>query len=160
LLLLLVAVLFAEGASSQNVMVNILTQKSGMVKKGNTLFLEVTINNTDPADYVGVYKIRAQVSVPADIASIDTAGHILPTGWTVTSNNGSIINLSNGKDMIAANDSRTLLIALRGIKAGGPSTISCQLTFSDGNSPGTTPGTLKRDNPADNSSTTTIMVHK
>lgn len=147
-------------ASSQNAMVNILTQKFGMVKKGETVFLEVTINNTDPNDYISVYKIRAQISVPSAIASIDSAGHVLPTGWTVISNNGSTINLSNGKDMIAASDARTLLIAIRGNKSGGPSTIACQLSFSDGNAPGAAPGTLQRENPADNSSTTTIMVHK
>ena len=131
-----------------------------MVKKGETVFLEVTINNTDPNDYIGVYKVRTQISVPSAIANIDSVGHVLPTGWIITSNNGSTINLSNGKDMIAANDARTLLIAVRGNKAGGPSTVACQLSFSDGTAPGTAPGILQRENPADNSSTSTIMVHK
>jgi len=161
LIVLVSAGVFAcKAAASQNAMVNILTQKSGMVKRGETVFLEITINNTDPNDYIGVYKIRAQISVPSAITSIDTAGHVLPTGWIITSNNGSTVNLSNGKDMIAANDARTLLIAVRGNKTGGPSTVACQLSFSDGNAPGTSPGTLQRENSADNSSTTTIMVHK
>ena len=147
-------------ACSQNVLTNILTQNSGIVKKGKTVFVEVTINNTDPTNYVGIYKIRAQISVPAAIATIASTGHVLPTGWTIISNDGSTINLSNGKDMIAATDARTILIAVQGVKTGGPSTISCQLSFADGNSPGTTPGTLKGDNPADNSSTTTIKVNR
>ena len=60
--------------------------------------------------------------------------------------------------MIAANDRRKLLIAIKGVKAGGPSTISAQLSFSNGEAPGTTPGVLAGDIPADNSSTTTIRV--
>ena len=83
---------------------------------------------------------------------------MLPTGWTITGNDGSTINLSNGKDMIAANDVRTLLIAIRGNKVGGPSTVAGQLSFSNGTPPGLAPGTLPGENPADNSSTTTIKV--
>jgi hypothetical protein len=161
LILLALAGVFAySAATSQNVMINILTQNSGIVKKGEMVFLEVTINNTDPSSYVGIYKIKTQINVPPEIVKIDTAGHVLPTGWTITSNNGSSIILSNGKNMIASNDSRTLLIAIRGIKIGGPSTISGQLSFSNGDAPGTTPGVLAGDNLADNSSTTTIKVQR
>lgn len=145
-------------AASQNALINILTRKSGIVRKGETVFLEVTINNTDPVTHIGVYRIKAQISVPGAIANIPDTGHVLPTGWTILSNNGSTINLSNGKDMIASNDARTLLIAVRGINTGGPSTIAGQLTFSNGFTPGNIPGTLKGDNPADNSSTSTIKV--
>lgn len=147
-------------ASSQNVLINILTQNSGIVKKGKTVFLEVTVNNTDPDAYIGIYKIKVQISVPSAIASIPATGHVLPTGWTITSNNGSTINLSNGKNMIASNDSRTILIAVQGNKIGGPSTIAGQLSFSNGEAPGTTPGVLAGDNPADNFSTSTCEVIK
>ncbi|MDZ4794929.1 MAG: hypothetical protein SGI83_11675 [Bacteroidota bacterium] len=153
------AILFlSKMAVSQNVMVNILTQKSGIVTKNGIVFLEITINNTDPLAYIGIYRIKTQLSVPSAIASIAAEGHVLPTGWTITSQNDSVINLSNGKDMIAANDARTLLVAIRGMKMGGPSTISCQLSFSDGTSPGTAPGTLPGENPGDNRSTSTIEV--
>lgn len=145
-------------AASQNALINILTQKSGVVKKGDELFLEVTVNNTDPALLIGVYKLRIQISVPSAIASLQTTGHVLPNGWTITNNNGSTIILSNGKNIIAANDARTLLIAIKGNKVGGPSTISGSLSFSNGNAPGTEPGTSPGDNPADNSSTSTIRV--
>ncbi len=148
----------SKTAASQNVLLNILTQKSGIVSKGGTVFLEITINNTDPVAHIGIYKVKAQVSVPSAIAAIATEGHILPTGWMITGINDSTINLSNGKDMIAATDARTILIAIRGIKTGGPSTISCQLSFSDGIAPGTAPGTLPGENPADNRSTSTIQV--
>src|SRR5262245_34954652 len=119
-LLVLLCSFLGVDVHSQNVSINILTRNSGMVKKGKTVFLELTINNTDPATHVGVYKIRAQVHVPSEIVSIDNTGHILPTGWTILSNDGSVIDLSNGKDMIASSDARTILIALRGNKTGGP----------------------------------------
>lgn len=147
-------------AASQNALINILTQNSGIVKKGGTLFLEVTVNNTDPTAFINIYKIRTQISVPSAIASIPATGHVLPTGWKITSNDGSTINLSNGTDMIAANDNRTLLIAIRGNDIGGPSTIAGQLSFSDGTAPGTAPGTLPGDITADNFSTSTIKVGK
>lgn len=145
-------------ATAQNAMVNIMTRDAGIVKKGKNVFLEVTINNTNPTNYIGIYKLKVQVNVPSSIATIEEKGHELPTNWSVASNDGTTIYLSNGKDMIAANDRRTLLIALKGVKAGGPSTISAQLTFSNGEAPGTAPGVLAGDNPADNSSTTTIRV--
>lgn len=145
-------------AASQNVMMNIMTQDAGIVKKGKTVFLEVTINNTDLSSHIGVYKIRTQISVPSDIISIADSGHVLPNGWTVTANTGSSIMISNGKDMIAAKDARTILIALRGNKTGGPSTITGTLSFSNGEAPGTTAGLIKGDNPGDNSSTTTCKV--
>lgn len=147
-------------AAGQNVMINILTQNSGIVKKGKTVFLEITINNTDPNTYVGIYKIQTKISVPAGIVSIAATGHVLPTGWKITNNNGSTITLSNCKDMIASNDARTILIALRGNDIGGPSTISGQLYFSNGEAPGTAQGSLSGDNPGDNSSTTTIKVQR
>ncbi|MEI7735422.1 MAG: hypothetical protein WCI49_08140 [Ferruginibacter sp.] len=145
---------------SQNALINILTQNTGVVKIGQTVLLEVTINNTDPTSYIGVYKIKASISIPSDVITISSYGHVLPTGWTILSNNGSVIQLSNGKDMLAANDARTILIALQAKKIGGPSTISGQLSFSNGIAPGTAPGALNGDFPADNSSTSTCKVIK
>ena len=145
-------------ATSQNALINVLTQNSGIVNKGKTVFLEVTVNNTDAYLFIGIYKIKVQISVPPAIASIATKDHILPTGWKIISNDGSVITLSNGKDIIAENDARTLLIAINGTKIGGPLTILGQLSFSNGEEPGTAPGTLKGDNPADNSSTSTCKV--
>lgn len=160
ILIVFAAVVMCNSAASQNVMINILTQKSGLVRKGGTVFLEVTINNTDPANHVGIYKLKAQISVPSAIARVAATGHVLPTGWTIISNDGATVNLSNGKDMIAAFDARTLLIAIEGKSVGGPSTVAAQLSFSDGVAPGTAPGSLPGENPADNSSTSTIKVNK
>jgi len=154
----LLAFLFYTAAVSQNVSINVLTKNSGIVQVGNTVFFEVTINNTDPSSYVGIYKLKAQITVPDSILTIQTTGHNLPTGWEIISNRNGVITLSNGKDIIASNDSRTLLIALQGKNTGGPVTISGQLSFSNGISPGTDPGSLKEDKPADNYSTSSCMV--
>jgi hypothetical protein len=159
-LLVLVSIFFSKAGASQNVLMNILTQKEGIVKIGKTVFLQVTINNTDPTSFVNIYKLKATISVPSAIAGIAVTSHVLPTGWTIISNDGTTINLSNGKDMITSRDSRTLLIAVKGKKAGGPSTISGHISFSNGEAPGTEPGTMAGDNPGDNSSTTSIKVIK
>ncbi|MEO6328310.1 MAG: hypothetical protein ABIO55_05235 [Ginsengibacter sp.] len=144
-------------AVSQNVVLNILTRNSGQVNMGGNLFLEVSVCNTDPTYSVPGYRIIPQISVPTAIVSIPGTGHILPPGWSIISNEDGVIILSNGIDVIAPNGCRTILILLRGKAPGGPSTISGQLSFSNG--PGLAPGApTAGDLPADNFSTTTCNV--
>lgn len=146
-------------AVAQNTMINVLTQNSGVVNKGNTVFVEVSICNTDAIDSVAPYKLRPQISIPAGIASIPATGHVLPNGWTIVSNDGNTIRLSNGTDVIPVHTCRTILIAIKGEGIGGPSTISGNLLFSNGVAPGSAPGAATtRDNPADNSSTSTCKT--
>ncbi|HET6996241.1 MAG TPA: hypothetical protein VFI06_14710, partial [Chitinophagaceae bacterium] len=111
-LLLLMGSFAFISAASQNAVINILSQNSGTVRKGETVFLEVTVNNTDPFSNIGYYKIKALINVPSEIVSIDTTGLQLPAGWTFMVNNGSSIVLSNGTDIIASNTARTLMIPL------------------------------------------------
>ena len=156
---LIISVLFCKNALSQNVSVNVITQNAGLVKKGAFVFFDVTINNTDPVAMAGVYKLKVQVSIADSSAVIiKSTGHSLPTGRQIINNTGTVITLSNGKDIIAPNDARTLLIALEGKNAGGPANVSGQLSFSDGVAPGTAPGSMAGDNPADNFSTSTCTV--
>jgi len=145
-------------AASQNASLNILSHNSGILKKGETSFLEVTINNTDEFASIGSYKIKAQINIPSEIVSIADTGHVLPKGWKIISNNGSTLIVSNATDVISPISDRTILVALVGKKPGGPSTIIGQLSFSNGNAPGIEVGFLSGDNPADDSSTTTIKV--
>lgn len=153
--------LFAgKETSAQNAMINILTQNAGIVKKGDKLFAEVSITNTNSKGFIGTYKLKVKISVPKQIVSIDSIDHILPTGWRILSNNGSFIKLSNGMDMIAATDNRNLFISIVGNEVGGLYTISGQLLFSNGTAPGVEPGSLKNDLPGDNHSTTTCKVIK
>lgn len=143
---------------AQNAMINILTQNAGIVKKGEKLFIEVSIVNTNSKDFIDVYKLKAKITVPDQIVNIDTIGHILPTGWKILSNDGFRITLSNGMDMMAARDNRNILILIKGKEVGGYSTISGNLSFSNGEAPGTEPGSLKNDLTGDNNSTTSCKV--
>ncbi len=149
---------FTSNNIAQNAMINILTQKSGIVKLGEKSFLEVVISNTNSRNYIGIYKLKAQISVPKDIITIDTIGHIIPTGWKILSQNNNTITLTNAKDMLSAIDNRTILISFKAIKIGGPSTLTGQLLFSNGIEPGTEIGTLIGDLPGDNYSTSTCKV--
>jgi hypothetical protein len=153
-------VLYCTSVASQNVSINVLTQESGIVKKGKTIFFEVTINNTDASIPVGIYKLKAQINVGDSVVGIQQVGHNLPTGWEILNNVNGVITVSNGKDLIAPNDSRTLLIALKGKKIGGPVIISGKLNFSNGIAPGVESGFINEDKPADNYSTSSCKVIK
>ncbi len=157
---LFIGIFFTTVCSSQNVSVNVITKNGGIVQKGKTVFFEMTVNNTNPMSIVGVYKIKAQVSIPDSFLLIEQTGHQLPTGWEILSNNGGVMTISNGKDLIAPNDARTILIAVKGKETGGPVILSGQLSFSNGISPGSAPGSLEGDNPADNYSTSSCTVIK
>lgn len=143
----------------QNASINVITQNAGVVKKGNSIFFEVAVNNTDLINIIGVYKLKAQVSIADSAVQIEETGHILPTGWQVISGNKNTITISNGKDLIAPNDVRTILVAISGkANTHKPVMLSGQLSFSNGVTPGTAPGSLDGDNPADNFSTSSCMV--
>ena len=146
---------------SQDVLINILTQNSGMVSKSNTVFLEVTVCNTSSTVTVAPYKLKPQLSIPSALVSIPDTGHVLPPGWAIIYNSNGAVWLSNGTDNIPPNGCRTILIAMKGKEAGGPSTITGNMTFSNGKDPGSAPGPATAgDNPADNNSATTIKVFK
>jgi hypothetical protein len=158
--LLPMALLLTTIAPAQNVSINLLSQNAGLVTVGGNIFLEVTINNTDNSLSVPSYKLRPQISVPAAIVTIPSSGHILPPGWTITFNSGSVVRLSNGTDNVPPSSARTILIALQGVTLGGPSTISGNLFFSNGVAPGSASGpALPGDLTADNTSTTTVEVN-
>jgi hypothetical protein len=157
--LLLLAITKYENVFSQNVLLNILTQNTGIVSKNKLVFLEVSISNTSGTKTVPAYKLRPQISFPANLVSIADSGHTLPAGWKIVSNKNAVVILSNGTDIIPQNASRTILIAMRAKAVGGPYTISGNLTFSDGKAPGLMVGTATvGDNIADNTSTTTVKV--
>jgi hypothetical protein len=159
--LFLLITLGSKSVFSQNIMLNVLTQNSGIVSKNKLVFFEVSIANTSATKAVSSYKLRPQISFPPNLVSIPDTGHILPKGWKIISNKNGVVLLSNGLDIIPENGSRTLLIAMLGKEVGGPSTISGNLTFSNGTPPGTVVGAaLVGDNVADNASTSSIKVVK
>lgn len=157
--LVLSAAFTFKNAVSQNVLMNVLTQNSGIISKGKIVFLEITICNTGSTDYVPAYKLRPQISVPSALVQIPDTGHILAPGWTIVSNAAGVIKLSNGTDMIPPHGCRTLLIAMQGISIGGPSTVSGNLLFSNGVFPGSASGgATSGDKSSDNVSTSTCEI--
>jgi hypothetical protein len=153
---------FALGTASgqANAFINILTQNSGQVALGGTVFIQVDIGNTGPTSSIGVNKVRAQISVPSAIVTVVASGSQtgLPPGWIITSNTGSAITVCNGTDVIAVGTQRTILIAVQGTALGGPSTVAGVLSFGPGTGVCTGPGSLAGDNTADNTSTSSITV--
>jgi hypothetical protein len=141
---------------SQNISINVLTQNAGSVAVGGTVLLEVQVCNTGTIA-TPINKVRPQISVPP-IVTIAGSGHTLPSGWTIVSNSGSVIRICNGSDNFAAGTCRTALIALQGTSAGGPSTISGQLTFANGTNCSVTGAATAGDLSADNTSTSSISV--
>lgn len=148
-----------SGMLAQNVIINLLTHQAGMVGRGELLALEITINNSSATDTVPAFKLRPQVSVPVKLVAVADTGHVLPPGWSIIHNREGVVRFSNGTDRLAPFEARTILLMMRGVDVGGPSTISGNLLFSNGLAPGSASGTATPgDNPADNSSTTTCQV--
>ena len=158
MLFLAAAFSISSAVGQANASLNLLTLNSGQVVIGQTVFVQVDVGNTGPTSSIGIYKIKAQISIPTTIASVAATGHVLPSGWTITSQSAGVINLSNGTDIIPVNAVRSILIAVVGNAIGGPSTVGGQLSFSNGVSPGTGPGSLSGDNSTDNASQSSLQV--
>jgi hypothetical protein len=160
IILLFCPVFFSKSSCAQDVLLNILTQNSGLVNVKGTVFLEITVCNKSSTTAIPAYKLRPQISFPSQLVSIPDTGHVLPAGWAVISNEQGVVKLSNGTDLMPPASCRTILVAMKGIKPGGPSTISANLNFSNGVAPGAASGAATAgDNPADNASTTSIKVN-
>ncbi len=162
IILFLTGVLTISNASGQqaNATLNILTLNSGVVTQGGMVDIQVTVGNTGPTSAIGVNKVRPQISTPAALVTVlpNAQQTGLPQGWTILSNNGSVIQLCNGTDVIGVGEQRQILIKIQGVNVGGPSTITGNLSFGPGTAVCTGLGTLPGDLPADNTSNTTIQV--
>lgn len=128
--LLLTGVLALGAATAQDASINILAGNAGVVANGQTFQLRVDVTNNDATGTVAQNKLRPQISVPASISTISATAsdHILPTGWTITSNSGSVIRITNTTDPIPAGATRTAYITVRGTAIGTGSIIA-NLTF-------------------------------
>ncbi len=158
LLVLLISIITGYYASAQsNASINVLTLNSGIVN-GNG-YVQVDIGNSGPSTSIGVNKVRAQISIPSAIAiAAPNSEQSLPQGWTIMVNNGGTIQICNGSDIIPVNAVRTILIKIKAVSIGGPSTVSGVLSFGPGSGICTGPGSLAGDVTADNTSTSTIQV--
>ena len=158
MLFLVGALTIGNVAGQANASLAVLTQNSGNVNLGGTVNIQININNTGPTSSIGVNKVRCQLSVPAALVSIPAVQAGLPTGWIILSNNGSVITVCNGSDIIPVGEARVVLISVQGNALGGPSTVLGNLSFGPGTGVCTGPGTLPGDNTADNSSSSSITV--
>ncbi|MBL7728033.1 MAG: hypothetical protein JNM68_10120 [Dinghuibacter sp.] len=157
--IVIAALFFCCGAVAQNVSINLLVRNSGKVANNENVFLEVTLCNMDAAVNVPPYRLKAQVSAPASLVKMPMIGHELPPGWRVAAAKEGQLWLSNGTDTLGAGECRTLLVVLRAVSVGGPSTVSGNLLFANGVAPGNITGVpLPGDSPADNHSTSTVEV--
>src|SRR5262245_15777412 len=125
-MLLLFSIIKVSDAFTQaTASVNILTQNSGQVPDGNTVYIQVTVGSTGPTTNIGVNKVRAAISIPAAIAApvISASQDGLPPGWTILSNSGGVITICNGSDVIPVGEARQIYIKVQGNVIGGPSTV-------------------------------------
>ena len=142
-----------------NCNLNIVTASAGIVNQGNTIDLLITCANTG-ANPIQPNRIRPSISIPIAIASAaaNALQTGLPPGWVISTNTGGVISVCNGTDVIPAGGTREIIIKIQGNAIGGPSFISGNLLFGNGTSCTAFGGSLNGDNPADNSSSTTITI--
>jgi SprB repeat len=152
-MLFLVATFAFKGAAAQDASINILAGGSGIVTVGGSIFLQVDVTNNDATGIIVANKVRPQISAPTGISSIslNAADHTLPAGWTITSNTGSVIRITNTTDPIPAGVTRTALIRINGGPSTGSGNILANLTFVGAAPVG--------DNPSNNSGTAGITVN-
>ncbi|MEO6328313.1 MAG: hypothetical protein ABIO55_05250, partial [Ginsengibacter sp.] len=141
-----------------NASLGIVTQNSGNVVVGQTGFLQANVKNTGPTSSIPAYTIKLEIAVPPTV-TISSALSQLPTGWTILDNDGALMTLSNGTDVIPVNGDRQILIALVGGASPAPaSTVSGGLSFADGMPPGDGFGDLNGNNTTDDISTSSVAV--
>jgi SprB repeat/HYR domain len=130
-MLFLVATFAYKGATAQDASINILAGGGGIVTVGGSIFLQVDVTNNDATGIVVANKVRPQISAPTGISSISltASDHTLPAGWTITSNSGSVIRITNTSDPIPAGVTRTAFIKINGGPSTGNGTILANLTF-------------------------------
>lgn len=154
---------------AQDVDINIIPQESGMVDgswaqdapAGSTAILVTVCNNDGGSTAVPSYKLRPLISVPGSIVQFAaTASQTgLPAGWSILSNSGSSIRLSNGTDQIAAAECRDIILYVTPVAQGGPLTVTATMSFSDGVAPGSAVGPQTvGNNTANDNSTTTVQI--
>ena len=138
-------------ASAQDPSINVVLGSSGVTSVGGNIFLQVDVTNNDAITSIVANKTRPQISVPTSICSISliAGDHILPSGWTIITNNGSAIKISNTTDAIPAGTTRTAYIAIKGTVVGSGS-INANMTYN-----GPAPS---GDNTANNTSSAGLTV--
>jgi hypothetical protein len=165
--LLIVAVAFT--ARAQDVSINIISQENSVndgawamgAPVGTTAILVTICNEDGGTTVLPSYKIRPLISVPSAIAQFapDAQQTGLPAGWTILTNTGSSIRISNGTDQLPAAECRDIVLYVIPVAQGGPSGVTATIAFANGVAPGSTSGPQTTgNNPANDNSTTSIQI--
>lgn len=160
-------------SQAQDVDINIISQENSVndgvwfhdAAPGTTTVLVTVCNNDARSTVVPSYKLRPLISVPGSIVQLapDESQTGLPPGWTILSNTGSSIRLSNGTDQIPAGECREIVLHVNIIVDidAGPLTVTGTMAFSNGVPPGSASGPQTGQNlPGNDNSTTTIQIVK
>lgn len=134
-------------AAAQDVSINIIAQQTGAnddlwpLDASDCSILVSVCNNDGGTRTLPAYKIRPAISVPATNLRIDAVQAGLPAGWTILSNTGSEIRLSNGSDQLPAGECREFALTITPLaETGGSETVYSAIEFASGTSPGTAIG--------------------
>ena len=161
---IVVALLLLSAASqAQEVGINIISQLNGVnngvwpLDATTSTVLVSICNNDGGSTALAQYRIRPRMSVPSSIMQIapNAQQTNIPPGWTIISNDGAAITLSNGTDVIAAGDCRDFSILMIPVAEGGPSIIVANMLFSTGVAPGSAVGPQTPGNLTGNDGSTT-----
>lgn len=128
--------LFAAKSFSQDVSISLSTVNFPVVQGTNGV-VAVTICNTNTSGVaLATDRIRPLISFPSGLTATSVVASSLPSGWTVVSNTGQSIRLSNGTDAIPANTCRVINLQFTGVNIGGPSTVTSTMAFNGPQTPG------------------------
>ena len=113
---------------------------SEYIKGSSDAYFKLIVTNNGPGT-LPRYKIRPQISLPTGKVTFSTnpADHVIPVGWTILSNNGQTITLSNGTDQLADGDGHIILLKINPITEGSYISVA-NLLFSNGDAPGSSNG--------------------
>ncbi len=159
--------IISVAVKAQDVSINVISQEGGtndgswtLNATGTTIL--VTVCNEDFVTFLNTpaYKLRPLISVPGSIVQLapNASQTGLPAGWSIISNTGSSIRLSNGTDTFAPGECRDIVLNVIPIAIGGPLTVTSTMAFSNGVAPGNAVGSQTPGNDPNNDNSTTAIV--
>ncbi len=114
---------------SQDIGINVLSDPANVLTTQTGKILVTISNNNGGITALPSYKIRPLISVPGvTITGVSN----LPAGWSICSNDGTNIRLSNGTNNLAAGDNIEFSIDFQATSTTGNFTITSTLAFGGG----------------------------
>lgn len=122
--------LFSYISYSQDVGINVLSVPSNITTNQSGKILVTISNNNGGTVAIPSYKIRPLISVPGVTI---TGVSDLPAGWSICSNDGNNIRLSNGTNNLAAGEQIEFNIDILASNTTGNFSITSTMSFGGGN---------------------------